>query len=75
MAEADFVSAILPLLQDNAVDVVEWSFDTFFAAEEPSWLKDLLNFMQEMGVCLGMAFIIPYLMQDGRSDRKCGFKS
>lgn len=53
MAEADFVSAILPLLQDNAVDVVEWSFDTFFAAEEPSWLKDLLNFYAGNGRLLG----------------------
>lgn len=44
MAEADFVSAALPLLQDNAIDVLEWSFDTFFETEEPPWLCDLLDF-------------------------------
>ncbi|WP_160139545.1 DUF692 family multinuclear iron-containing protein [Chryseobacterium sp. c4a] len=44
MAEAEFVSAVLPLLQSNSVEVFEWSFDTFYNAEEPGWLSDLLNF-------------------------------
>ncbi|REC44108.1 hypothetical protein DRF67_18500 [Chryseobacterium pennipullorum] len=47
MAEAEFVSAILPLLQSNLVDVLEWSFDTFFHAEEPDWLNDLLDFYSD----------------------------
>ncbi|WP_326983963.1 DUF692 family multinuclear iron-containing protein [Chryseobacterium sp. MYb264] len=47
MAEADFVSAILPLLQSNEIDVLEWSFDTFYDAEEPEWLNNLLNFYSE----------------------------
>ncbi|SHF67591.1 MNIO family chryseobactin maturase [Chryseobacterium vrystaatense] len=44
MPEADFVSAIVPLLQSNSVEVLEWSFDTFYDAEEPEWLSGLLNF-------------------------------
>ncbi|MBE4949192.1 MNIO family chryseobactin maturase [Chryseobacterium culicis] len=47
MAEADFVSALLPLLQSNSVDVLEWSFDTLYHNHEPVWLCDLLNFYAE----------------------------
>lgn len=47
MPEADFVSAILPLLQNNSVEVMEWSFDTFYEAKEPEWLDELLNFYSE----------------------------
>lgn len=47
MAETDFVSALLPLLQDNSVDVLEWSFDTLYHVHEPDWLRDLLNFYAE----------------------------
>lgn len=43
MAEAEFVSAILPLLQTNLVDVLEWSFDTM-NTDEPDWLSNLLDF-------------------------------
>lgn len=43
MAEAEFVSAILPLLQTNSIDVLEWSFDTL-NADEPNWLGNLLDF-------------------------------
>lgn len=53
MAEADFVSAILPLLQHNAVDVLEWSFDTFYDAEEPDWLAELLDFYSENNRLIG----------------------
>jgi hypothetical protein len=47
MAEAEFLSAVLPLLQGNSVEVLEWSFDTFYNSQEPDWLSDLLNFYAE----------------------------
>ncbi|WP_330746142.1 MNIO family chryseobactin maturase [Chryseobacterium sp. CP-77] len=47
MAEADFLSAVLPLLQDNSIEVMEWSFDTLYHTNEPDWLRDLLNFYAE----------------------------
>lgn len=53
MAEADFVSAILPLLQSNSIEVLEWSFDTFYNAEEPDWLSELLNFYSENNRLVG----------------------
>ncbi|NIF06097.1 DUF692 domain-containing protein [Chryseobacterium sp. Tr-659] len=53
MAEADFVSAILPLMQNNAVDVLEWSFDTLYNVKEPDWLNDLLNFYAENNRLIG----------------------
>lgn len=53
MAEADFVSAVLPLLESNEIDVLEWSFDTFYDADEPQWLTDLLNFYSENKRLLG----------------------
>ncbi|MCD9616228.1 MNIO family chryseobactin maturase [Chryseobacterium gleum] len=53
MAEADFVSAILPLLQNNSIDVLEWSFDTLYHPNEPDWLCDLLNFYAENGRLIG----------------------
>ncbi len=53
MAEADFVSAVLPLLQNNSVDVLEWSFDTFYDAKEPDWLNGLLDFYSENNRLIG----------------------
>ncbi|MBP1164381.1 uncharacterized protein (UPF0276 family) [Chryseobacterium sp. PvR013] len=53
MAEADFVSAILPLLQNNSIEVMEWSFDTLYHAHEPDWLHDLLNFYAENDRLIG----------------------
>lgn len=53
MAEADFVSAILPLLQGHAVEALEWSFDTFYNAEEPDWLSGLLDFYSEQNRLIG----------------------
>ena len=53
MPEADFVSAILPILQNNSVDVLEWSFDTFYDVEEPEWLSGLLDFYAENNRLLG----------------------
>jgi uncharacterized protein (UPF0276 family) len=53
MPEADFVSAILPILQNNSVDVLEWSFDTLYDAQEPEWLSGLLDFYSENNRLLG----------------------
>lgn len=53
MAEAEFVSAVLPLLQSNSVDVLEWSFDTLYHTEEPDWLGDLLDFYSENNRLIG----------------------
>lgn len=53
MAETDFVSAILPLLESNEMDVVEWSFDTFYHIREPQWLSDLLDFYSDNKRLLG----------------------
>jgi len=53
MPEAEFVSAALPLLQNNSVEVLEWSFDTLFNTNEPDWLRDLLNFYAENNRLIG----------------------
>ncbi|WP_353145586.1 DUF692 family multinuclear iron-containing protein [Chryseobacterium sp.] len=53
MAEPDFLAAILPLLQDGSIGVLEWSFDTFYHAEEPDWLANLLNFYSQKDRLLG----------------------
>ncbi|MBB6369710.1 DUF692 family multinuclear iron-containing protein [Chryseobacterium shigense] len=53
MPEAEFVSAILPLLQNNDVDVLEWSFDTLYDVKEPEWLSGLLDFYAENNRLLG----------------------
>lgn len=53
MAESEFVSAILPLLQSSSIEVLEWSFDTFYNAKEPVWLNDLLNFYSENNRLIG----------------------
>ncbi len=53
MAEAEFVSAILPLLQNNSIEVMEWSFDTLYHTNEPDWLRDLLDFYAENNRLIG----------------------
>ncbi|UKB85820.1 DUF692 domain-containing protein [Chryseobacterium sp. MEBOG06] len=53
MPETDFVSAVLPLLESSSVDVLEWSFDTFYDAKEPAWLNELLNFYSENNRLIG----------------------
>ena len=53
MPEAEFVSAALPLLENNSVEVLEWSFDTLFNTNEPDWLRDLLNFYAENDRLIG----------------------
>lgn len=53
MPEPEFVSAILPLLQANKIDVFEWSFDTAFDSEEPEWLSNLLDFYSSNDRLLG----------------------
>lgn len=53
MAEPDFVTAILPLLENNEIEVLEWSFDTFYGVEEPQWLSNLLNFYAENNRLMG----------------------
>ncbi|WP_347217258.1 DUF692 family multinuclear iron-containing protein [Chryseobacterium sp.] len=53
MAEAEFVSAVLPLLQSNSIEVFEWSFDTFYNVEEPAWLGELLDFYSENNRLIG----------------------
>ncbi|MGG5207357.1 DUF692 family multinuclear iron-containing protein [Chryseobacterium sp. MIQD13] len=69
MPEADFVSAILPVLQNNAVDVLEWSFDTFYDVDEPEWLSGLLDFYAENSRLLGHG--VYYSLFDARwTDRQ-----
>lgn len=53
MPEADFVSAIMPLLQSSSVDVLEWSFDTLYDTDEPEWLGGLLDFYSQNSRLLG----------------------
>ncbi|AZA83318.1 hypothetical protein C1637_21695 [Chryseobacterium lactis] len=53
MAEAEFVSAILPLLQNEEVAVLEWSFDSLYQTDEPDWLCDLLNFFAKNNRLIG----------------------
>lgn len=64
MAESEFISAVLPLLQSNSVEVLEWSFDTFYHAEEPDWLNDLLNFYSENNRLIGHG--VYYSLLDAR---------
>ncbi|MDR2234864.1 MAG: DUF692 domain-containing protein [Chryseobacterium sp.] len=53
MPESEFVSTILPLLNDQSVEVLEWSFDTVDHIQEPEWLSDLLDFYAENSRLLG----------------------
>lgn len=69
MAESEFVSAILPLLQSSSIEVLEWSFDTFYNAQEPVWLSDLLNFYSENNRLIGHG--VYYSLFDAKwSDRQ-----
>ncbi|SHF85028.1 DUF692 family multinuclear iron-containing protein [Chryseobacterium sp. OV279] len=69
MPEADFVSAVLPLLQTQSVDVLEWSFDTFYDAEELEWLSGLLDLYAENNRLLGHG--VYYSLFDARwADRQ-----
>ena len=69
MAESEFVSAILPLLQSSSIEVLEWSFDTFYNAKEPVWLSDLLNFYSENNRLIGHG--VYYSLFDAKwSDRQ-----
>lgn len=53
MPEENFLLALLPLLQNGDIDVVEWSFDTLFGFQEPKWLKDILEFYASHDNLLG----------------------
>lgn len=53
MPESDFIGAALPLLESNEIEVLEWSFDTFYGADEPEWLSQLLNFYSENNRLIG----------------------
>lgn len=53
MPEADFVVSLLPLLHNHSIEVIEWSFDTFYQAEEPEWLGQLLDFYAQNGRLIG----------------------
>lgn len=69
MAESEFVSAILPLLQSSSIEVLEWSFDTFYNAQESVWLSDLLNFYSENNRLIGHG--VYYSLFDAKwSDRQ-----
>lgn len=70
MAEAEFVPAILPLLQSNSIEVLEWSFDTFYNAEEPDWLHDLLNYYSENNRLIGHG--VYYSLFDARWTERQG---
>ena len=42
--DSDIVSAALPLLEEERVEAIEWSFDTLYQHREiPSWFTDLLT--------------------------------
>jgi uncharacterized protein len=42
--DADILSASLPLLEEERVEAIEWSFDTLFNVKEiPPWFLDLLS--------------------------------
>jgi uncharacterized protein (UPF0276 family) len=72
MPEADFVSAILPILQNNSVDVLEWSFDTFYDAQEPEWLSGLLDFYSANNRLLGHG--VYYSLFDAKwTERQAGW--
>lgn len=63
MAETEFVSAVLPLMQANSIEVLEWSFDTFYHTEEPEWLGNLLDFYAENNRLIGHG--VYYSLFDG----------
>jgi uncharacterized protein (UPF0276 family) len=53
MLEDDFRSATAPLFLEEAVDVLEWSFDTGWGRPMPDWAEALLDFYAGAGRLLG----------------------
>jgi uncharacterized protein len=53
MLEDDFRVATAPLFAEEAVDVLEWSFDTGWNRAMPPWAEALLDFYAEAGRLLG----------------------
>lgn len=53
MLEDDFRVATAPLFAEEAVDVLEWSFDTGWGRPMPPWAEALLDFYGEAGRLFG----------------------
>ncbi|MCC7537066.1 MAG: DUF692 family protein, partial [Deltaproteobacteria bacterium] len=53
MLEEDFLGATLPLFEEGAVDVLEWSFDVGWGRELPAWAQGLLQHFAVSGRLLG----------------------
>jgi uncharacterized protein (UPF0276 family) len=53
MLEEDFRGATAPLFEEEAVDVLEWSFDTGWGRDMPHWADELLDFYAEAGRLFG----------------------
>lgn len=52
--DADILSASLPLLEEERVEALEWSFDTLFNVKEiPGWFEDLLDVYSKEGRLIG----------------------
>jgi uncharacterized protein (UPF0276 family) len=52
--DADILSASLPLLEEERVEVLEWSFDTLFKIKEvPGWFDELLHAFSKEGRLIG----------------------
>lgn len=52
--DADILSASLPLLEEERVEAIEWSFDTLFRVKEvPGWFNELLDAYSKEGRLIG----------------------
>ena len=52
--DADILSASLPLLEEERVEAMEWSFDTLFKVKEvPVWFEELLAAFSKEGRLIG----------------------
>lgn len=52
--DADILSASLPLLEEERVEALEWSFDTLFKVKEvPGWFEELLDVFSKEGRLIG----------------------
>lgn len=52
--DADILSASLPLLAEEKVEAIEWSFDTLFKVKEiPEWFDALLHTYSDAGRLIG----------------------
>lgn len=52
--DADILSASLPLLEEERVAAIEWSFDTLFKVKEvPQWFEELLSTYSKEGRLVG----------------------